>query len=117
MMPVKQLSIAVIGDEDLVNELRLAGISRYYVIKGDHDTRERVRKTLTELIDEPDIGIVVILEDYVKYVADMIAQVREGRKVTPVIVEVPSKYGTTYPDVIGYYKAYIRKSIGFDVEL
>jgi len=117
MMPVRQLDIAVIGDEDLVSGLRLAGVSRYSVIKGDHGAREDVRSALTELIDDPAIGIVVILEDYVEYVDDLVASIREGRILTPVIVEVPSKHGTGYQDVRAYYRAYLRKFIGFDVEV
>jgi vacuolar-type H+-ATPase subunit F/Vma7 len=51
-MSVKHLDIAVIGDEELVNAMRLAGISKYYMVHGDQDARENVRKTLTELPDE-----------------------------------------------------------------
>ena len=116
-MPVKELNIAVIGDEDLVNGARLAGVSSYYVIKEDSDTREDVRKALSELIDEPNVGIVVILEDYVKYVEDLVTQVRQGKRMPPVIIEVPSKFGTIYQDVRQRYKAYAKKFIGFDVEI
>ncbi len=117
MIKAKHLDIAAIGDEDMVSGLRLAGISRYYVIKGDHNTREDVRKALSELIDQPSIGVIVILEDYVEYVNDLLAHVREGRKMTPVIVEAPSKFGTKYKDVVGYYKTFIKESIGFEVEI
>ena len=117
MIPIKQLNIAIIGDEDLVSGLRLAGVSRYYVIKESHNIGEDVTKALSSLIDEPDIGIVAIQEDYVKYVEDLIAQVEQEKRMTPVIIELPSKYGTKYLDVAEYYKGYIRKSIGFDVEI
>lgn len=113
----KHLNIAAIGDEDLVSGLRLAGVSRYYMIKGNHNACEDVRKALGELIDEPSIGIIVILEDYVEYVKDLVAHVREGRKMTPVIIEVPPKSGTEYKDVVRYYKKFIRESIGFDIEI
>ena len=117
MISIKHLTIAVIGDEDLVSGLRLAGVSRYHVIKGNREAGEDVRQALTELIDEPDIGVIAIQEDYTKYVEDLMAQVQEGKKLTPVIIEVPSKYGTKYEDVTQYYKAYIRKFIGFDIEI
>ncbi len=117
MMPIKHLNIAVIGDEDLVSVLRLAGVSRYYVVKGNHDAREDVRQALTELIGEPEFGIIAIQEDYTEYVKDLMAQVEEGKSLTPVIIEVPSKYGTKYEDVTEYYKAYIRKFTGFDIEI
>jgi vacuolar-type H+-ATPase subunit F/Vma7 len=117
MTPIKHLDIAVIGDEELVNALRLAGISKHYAIKGNHDARENVRKALTELLAEPDVGIVIILEDYVQYVEDLVTQVRKKKGTTLVIVEVPSKFGTKYPDSREYYRALIRESIGFEVEI
>jgi vacuolar-type H+-ATPase subunit F/Vma7 len=116
MMPIRHLDIVVIGDEELVNALRLAGISKYYTIKGD-DVPENVRKALVELLAEPDIGIVVMLEDYAEYVEDLVTQVKKGKGTTPVIVEVPSKFGTKYPDIREYYRALLRASIGFEVEI
>jgi len=117
MMPIRHLDIVVIGDEELVNALRLAGISKHYTIKGNHDVREKVRKALTELLSGPDVGIVIILEDYAEYVEDLVTQVKKGKGTTPVIVQVPSKLGTKYPDIREYYRALIRESIGFEVEI
>ena len=117
MISIKHLNIAVIGDEDLVSALRLAGVSRYHIIKGDREAEEDVRRALTELIGEPEIGIIAIQEDYTKYVKDLIIQVQEGVKLTPVIIEVPSKYGTKHEDVTEYYKTYIKKIIGFDIQI
>lgn len=117
MMPVKHLGVAAIGDEELVSGLRLAGVSKYYVIRGDRGVREDVRKALTELMGEPDIGVVVILEKYAEYVGDLITQVRESKRMTPIIIEVPSKLGTEHPDIVGYYKTFVRKAIGFDIEI
>ncbi|MFP3880471.1 MAG: V-type ATP synthase subunit F [Dehalococcoidia bacterium] len=117
MMSISHLNIAVIGDEELVNALRLAGISNYHTIKGDRDVGEDVRKALTELLGQPDVGIVIILEDYAQHVEDMLAQVRKRKGMMPVIIEAPSKFGTRYPDTKGYYRALIRESIGFEVEI
>jgi vacuolar-type H+-ATPase subunit F/Vma7 len=116
-MPGKHLDIVVIGDEELVNALRLAGISKYYTVKGNHDAREDVRKALTELLAEPDVGIVIMLEDYAHYVEDLVSEVRKKKGTTVVIVEVPSKFGTKYPDTREYYRALIRQSIGFEIEI
>jgi vacuolar-type H+-ATPase subunit F/Vma7 len=116
-MPAKHLDIAVIGDEELVNALRLAGISKYYTIKGDHDAREDTRKALAELLADPDVGIAIMLEDYAQYVEDLVTQVRKRKGATLVIVEVPSKFGTRHPNTKEYYRALIRESIGFDVEI
>ena len=117
MMQIRHLDIAVIGDEDLVNGLRLAGVRRYHIVKNDHDIAEEVRKALTEMMDEPNVGVIVILEDYMKHVEELMAQVKERRVLPPIIIEVPSKYGTRYKDITKYYKSYIRKFIGFDIEI
>ena len=115
MINIRQLEIAVVGDEDLVSSLRLAGVRRYRIVtEGD---KEEVRQALTELLDEPGVGIIVILEDYAMHVADLVAQAQERKTSPPVVIEVPSKYGTRYKDVTQYYKAYIRKFIGFDIEV
>jgi V/A-type H+-transporting ATPase subunit F len=116
MTSIKQLDIAVIGDEELVNALRLAGISKHYIIKGDN-VPENVRGALADLLAKPDVGIVVMLEDYAQHVEDLLNQVRKGRGITPVIVEVPSKFGTKHPNIREYYRALIRESIGFEVEI
>ncbi len=116
-MAQAHLNIAAIGDEELISGLRLAGISKYHVIKGNHNIREDVRKALGELINEPDIGVIVIPEDYAEYVEDILNRVMGGKRITPVIIEVPPKSGTKHKDVVGYYKAFIKASIGFDVEI
>lgn len=114
-MKIRQLEIAVIGDEDLVSSLRLAGVSRYRII--EEDDKEEVRRALTEFLGEPSVGIIVILEDYAEYIGDLVAQAGEKKASAPVVIEVPSKYGTRYKDVTQYYKAYIRRFIGFDIEI
>lgn len=115
MMNIKQLEIAAIGDEDLISGLRLAGVGRYRLMKDG--TSEEVRQAFTEFMNEPGIGIVVILEEYAGYIEDLIAQAKEGKTQPLVVIEVPSKYGTRHADVAQYYKAYIRKFIGFDIEI
>ncbi len=111
------LTIAAIGDEDLVNGMRLAGVSRYCTIERNSDVRADVRRVLAEQVRDPEIGIIVILEEYAEHAEDLIAGVRGEKSMTPVIVEVPSRYGTKYKDIGALYKAYIKHFIGFDVEI
>jgi len=117
MMNIRHLDIAVIGDEDLVSGLRLAGVRRYQVITDSPDSAGQVRQALSKFIDEPGLGIIVILEEYLPYVEDLIGQAKEKKISPPVIIDVPSKHGTRYDDVTKYYKEYIRKFIGFDIEI
>lgn len=116
MIDIKHLDIAVVGDENLVNALRLAGVSRYHVIRGD-DIKDEVRKAIVALTEDPDVGVVAIAEGYADYVEDLLIPLTEGRKLTPVIIEVPSGYAISYPDVKQYYSAYIKKFIGFEIEI
>ena len=117
MIPVTQLTIAIIGDEDLVNAMRLSGVSRYTVIKFDQNTREETREAFTALLKDSSIGIIVLQEDYVDHVQDLIAKFKQSRKMTPIIIDVPSKFGTKHRDVTQYYKTYIKGYIGFDIEI
>jgi vacuolar-type H+-ATPase subunit F/Vma7 len=116
-MKIRLETIAVIGDEDLVNGMRLAGLSRYFLIAGNGDVTANVRRVLAELVGDPEIGIIVILEEYAEHARDLIARVRGEKRMTPVIVEVPSRYGTKHKDITALYKAYIKSFIGFDVEI
>ncbi len=117
MKVASYLSIAIIGDQDLVNGMRLAGINRYHIINNNQNAREEVRSEVRGLMANPEIGVIVILEDYAEYITDMVKKLREEKKVTPVVVAVPSKFGAKYQDVRAYYKGYIRDFIGFDLQI
>ena len=117
MISMNNFSIAVIGDEDLVNNLRLAGVTKYYVIPNNKPPLEDVRKILYDLINEPGMGIIAIQEEYTSYVKDMIIEVKESKMLTPLVIEVPSKFGTLYENVSEYYKSYVREFTGFNVEI
>ena len=117
MIPVKQVSIAIIGDEDLVNAMRLAGIRNYFVIKDEQTAREDARQAFTALLANPDIGIIVLQEEYAEYVADLVLKFKQSKKMTPIIIETPSKFGTKHKDVSEYYRTYIKGYIGFDIEI
>jgi len=117
MIPTQNLSVAIIGNADQAAVMRLAGVEKYQVIVGEHDIQEDVREALTRFLSDPSIGIIVIAEDYVDYVNDLLSQVRERKRITPVIVEIPSKFGAKWPDVRAYYKDYTKRLIGFAVEI
>ncbi|MFC1900752.1 V-type ATP synthase subunit F [Chloroflexota bacterium] len=117
MMPVGHLGIAIVGDEDLVNMMRLAGIRKYHQIEDEGSIGEDVRKVLTELIADTEVSVIAIQEDYVDYVRDLITQVQEAKSLTPVVIEVPSKHGTKYPNAAEYYKAFVSKFVGFEIQI
>ncbi|MBN1151756.1 MAG: V-type ATP synthase subunit F [Dehalococcoidia bacterium] len=114
---IRNMEIAVIGDLELVSALRLAGLRKTYPIQAERHIAEDVRKALDECMSDPDIGVIVMLEEYAEMVGDVVSQYRQGKSVLPVIVEVPSKRGTRHPDVVAYYKQFSREYLGFDIEL
>lgn len=109
--------MAVIGEEDLVTSLRLAGVSKYRIVDGGGNARETVRDAFAQFTEDVEVGIVVMQEDHAEHVQDLLARQRECKATTPVIVEVPSKSGSKHPDIAAYYKRFIREFIGFDIEI
>ena len=61
MMPIRNLNIAVIGDEDLVSGLRLAGVNRYYVIENNQDTGEDVLEEKNILCKSQPVKMLLYL--------------------------------------------------------
>ena len=115
---MEQLKIAAIGDEDLINGLRLAGVNKLYIIKeNEENIIETVNLALSEFVAEPDIGIIIVLENYMDFVRDVISKLKKDKKTIPLIIDVPSKFGSKYKDITGYYEQVIKESIGFDVRL
>ena len=117
MMPQKELGIAVIGDEDLVSGMRLAGVKRYYIVASNSERGEDIRKAVLIFINDANVGVIALQEDYLPFIEDITKGLRREKKVLPVIVEVPSKHGTRYGDVSLHYRTFIRRFVGFDVEL
>lgn len=116
-MPFNNLNIVAIGDEDMVNGLRLAGVTSFYIITDDDSAGEETRKALEAAVDEEGVGIIAIQEEHATLAEDIIKRVKAGRNLTPIIIEVPSKFGTRFSDVAAYYKSYVREFTGFDVEI
>jgi len=114
---IRNMEIAVIGDLELVSALRLAGLRKTYAIQSERHAAEEIRKALSECMADPEIGVVVMLEEFAELAGEAVSQYRQGKSVLPVIVEVPSKRGTRHPDVVAYYKKFSREYLGFDIEL
>ncbi len=109
------MQVAVIGDLDLVSALRLAGVRKTRTIEGGSHTAEQVREALKAYVSDPEVGVVLLLEDYAELADDVVSQHRLSKSVLPVIVEVPPKSGTRHPDVVGYYRQVSREFLGFDI--
>jgi len=118
MMPgnIKQLGIVVVGDEDLVAGMRLGGVGKYFNIKNDQTAREEVRKVLSNLINDNTVGVIALQEDYMPFAEVVINQLRAEKRLNPVIIGVPSKLGAR-ADTIEQYKTFIRRFVGFEIQI
>lgn len=117
MMENAHSTIAVVGDADLVMLMRLAGIGRYHVIEKTETVEDDVRQVMRGLIDDRNVSIIAIQADFAGHVRDMITRVAEDKRLTPVIIEVPSKSGEGGENAADYYRAFVRKFVGFDIEI
>ena len=117
MTPTKRLGLAVIGGEDLVNGMRLAGITRCRVVQDERQAGAEIREALAALVEDPGVAIIVIQEEHAAAVATEIARLREARRYVPVVLPVPSRRGTRQGDAHLYYRELLRKFIGFDIEV
>ncbi|MHC1605247.1 MAG: V-type ATP synthase subunit F [Candidatus Methanofastidiosia archaeon] len=100
------MRIAVIGDSDVFTGFGLVGIKDIYDLKMD---KREVEGTFKMLIENRDIGIIVISNNYANLIRDLICKVNKTKKITPVIVEIPDKSGEMKIDP---FEDLIKKVIG-----
>jgi vacuolar-type H+-ATPase subunit F/Vma7 len=112
---IQNLQVAVIGDLELVSALRLAGVRKTHAIQSERHAAEDIRAALQEYMSDPEVGVVMLLEEFAEMASDTVSLYRQSKNVLPVIVEVPSKRGTRHPDVVGYYRQFSREFLGFDI--
>ena len=117
MTTERKSGIAVVGGSNLTTLLRLAGIGDYHTIENDSSFESNLRETMTEFINNSDISIIAIQSDYAMHVRDMIDRVVEEKRLTPVIIEVPSDSSAKEENAAEYYRAFVRKFVGFDIEI
>lgn len=101
---------------------------RYFLISDNHDTlvgmrlagiegvivhsRDSVRDAITEAMNDPSIGILLISEKCAGLCSDLIKDLKLSVK-SPLLVEIPDRHGTgRTPDSI---TRYIRESIGIRI--
>ena len=78
------MKMAVLGDEELVWGMMLAGIRNARITKGPDDTRE----TLNEWVRDPEIGVVLLAGHAADQVRPFLSAVRKSKKLYPLIVEI-----------------------------
>ncbi|MEA3470895.1 MAG: V-type ATP synthase subunit F, partial [Thermodesulfobacteriota bacterium] len=75
---MKELDIAIIGNQDQTALMRLAGVERYLIVdEDDPDIKEKVRAALKDFSSDASIGIIMIPENWKEHAADILKSIRE----------------------------------------
>lgn len=104
------MKISVIADRDTVNGFALAGIKDLYAV----DNREEAKRALAEVMENPDMGVVIITERYALYLTDDIRRWREEKPLYPLIVEIQDKKGKVERE--DPIRVLIKRAVGLDIE-
>ncbi len=88
------VTIAVVGTEETVTGFRLAGVTKGSVIPEGPSAKEITIEVLRELMRDEDLGIIIINQHLADLVRDDLEEIRAGKTVYPILVEVPDKGGT-----------------------
>ncbi|MDD5723426.1 MAG: V-type ATP synthase subunit F [Syntrophales bacterium] len=113
----ENIHIAIIGNRDQTALMRLAGVEKCRIIEEGDDTREKVKEALMELADDSSVGIIVLPEDWGRDAADTIRHIKESKRSSAIVIEIPSGFKAKEQDVKEYYKTYTKKLIGFNVNI
>jgi len=96
------MEIGVIGSEDFVLGFRLTGIRKAYGA-----SKEEIEPTVTEVLDDRDVGILVMHSDDVKDLSPLLRKRLRG-SVEPVLVTIGEKGETELRDKV-------RRAMGVDL--
>ncbi|OKY78116.1 MAG: Archaeal/vacuolar-type H+-ATPase subunit F [Candidatus Methanohalarchaeum thermophilum] len=102
------MRIAVLGDEETVTGFKLAGVSCSEVIESNQGFEEALNNL------DQDIGIIITTEDLAKENQETINEFKSGKDVFPLLVEIPSKFGSTKESEI---MDLVKKAIGVEINL
>lgn len=117
MTKPEKIDIAIIGNRDQTALMRFAGVEKYRIIEDEEDTNEKVREALMDLSGDSSVGIIMIPEEWTRGAADTLKYIRQSKKRTAIVIEIPSGFKTEEQDVREYYNTYTKKLIGFNVDI
>lgn len=106
------MKVACIADPITAVGLKLAGVEE------THETTDRkeAEKIFKELVGREDIGILIITEKMAQKMGKGVLELgREGEKMTPIVIEIPSKEGPI-PERKEVIDDLVKRAVGIKVE-
>ncbi len=92
---------------DTQTGMRLAGVEGVVV----HE-KEEVQQVLSEVVNTPDIGIILITEKLGRLIPEYIKQIKLTHDI-PLIVEIPDRHGTGRTS--DFITRHVRETIGLRI--
>jgi len=104
------VKIVVVGDEDAVAGLRLAGVTQGRIVK----TPSEAERAIREAVSDEEVAVLVLTEDVASMVRPLVQELY--LKPRPVVVEVPPRKWAREEreDPI---RELLRRAIGVEVEV
>jgi vacuolar-type H+-ATPase subunit F/Vma7 len=109
--------IAILADPELVDAMRLAGIRRTRALRAHGGAAAAIGETLREWLATDEIGVIIIGADHAALARELISGLRRGKRISPVIIEVPSRDGAWQADAVQYYQRLGREFLGLEIVL
>jgi V/A-type H+-transporting ATPase subunit F len=106
----RKLKISVIADRDTAMGFALTGIKDLYAVSN----REEAKSALSEVMQDHDMGVLIITERYASYLRENIQRFREERPLYPLIVEIQDKKGPMERE--DPIRILIKRAVGLDIE-
>lgn len=101
-------NIAVVADNSTALGFRLAGLKQVYALD-----EKAAEQKLAELIDNPDVGIIVMNENYLASIDHRLKK-KIDRLAKPVIIAVPDKTGKTAVEAESL-KQLVKRALGLEL--
>ncbi len=106
------MKIASITDPLTANGLKLAGMGEVHEVENPKEA-ERV---FQDLIKKEEIGIIVLTEQLAQEMDEKVLErKKEKEKITPIVIEIPSKEGTV-PERREIIDKLVKRAVGIKVE-
>lgn len=106
------MKIASITDPLTANGLKLAGMGEVHEVE---NTKEAER-IFVKIIRDEEIGIVLITEQLAKEMDETVLESKEEKeKITPIVIEIPSKEGPV-PERREIIDKLVKRAVGIKVE-
>ncbi len=103
------MRISVLGDKDTVLGFSLTGIKDLYHVEDS----EKARDVLKKIINEPEIGVIILSEKFAVELRDDIKRMREQKPLYPILIEIPDKKGSIPKE--DPIRLLIKRAVGLDV--